>query len=188
MAIKNVNYYELLEIYPAATQEDIENAFRAALYKYHPDHNPDRPDWAHEKTAEVVEAYKVLSDPLRRKIYNFIIFANLKKSTKEYKFGIFQMGEKKKFEEAMQYFKEGIELFEQDDKSSALLKFQQAFGTYKFSEAIYNVGVIYIITNKLNESLHAFKEAQRLEPTNQHYGKVIERLQELMREIDKARK
>jgi DnaJ-class molecular chaperone len=188
MARSEVNYYELLEIYPAATQEEIENAFRSALYKYHPDHNPDRPDWAHEKTSEVVEAYKVLSDPLRRKIYNFIIFANLKKTIKEYKFGIFQMGEKKKFEEALQYFKEGVELFEQDDKSSALLKFQQAYGTYKFGEAIYNVGVIYVITNKLNEALHAFREAQQLDTENQHYGKVLERLQELMKEIDKARK
>ena len=86
-----LNYYEILEIYPAATQDEIENAFRLMLYKYHPDHNPDRPDWAHARTSEAVEAYKILSEPMRRKIYNFLIFATLRKTPKEVKFGLFDM-------------------------------------------------------------------------------------------------
>lgn len=182
-----INFYEVLELYPAATQEEIDNAFRAALYKYHPDHNPDKPDWAHERTSQAVEAYKILSDPLRRKIYNFLIFAALKKHPPEIKFNIFQGGDKKKYEEAVQYFKEGVEIFDAD-KAGSLLKFQQAFGTYKLSEAVYNVGVIYTITNKLSEAMRAFKEAVKIEPENQHYNKSTERLNELMRELDRARK
>ncbi len=184
---QNINYYEILEIYPAATQDEIDNAFRMALYKYHPDHNPDRPDWAHEKTAEAVEAYRILSDQIRRKIYNFLIHAKLRKQAGEEKFNIFQMGKKGKYEEALKSFKTGVELFE-DDKGNSLLKFQQAYGTYKLSDAVYNVGVIYTHTNKLSEALRSFKEAVKIDPNNPHFEKTVEKLQELMRDIDRARK
>jgi len=182
-----MNYYEILEIYPAATQEDIDNAFRMMLYKYHPDHNPDRPDWAHERTAEAVEAYKILSDPIRRKIYNFLIFAKLRKDAGEEKFSLFSMGKKKKYEESLIYFKEGVALFD-TNKANSLLKFQQAYGTYKLKDAVYNAGVIYTHTNKLSEALRSFKEALKIDPSNTHYEKTVEKLQELMRDIDRARK
>ncbi|HNZ28795.1 MAG TPA: DnaJ domain-containing protein [Candidatus Goldiibacteriota bacterium] len=182
-----LNYYELLELYPAATQEEIDGAFRMMLYKYHPDHNPDRPDWAHERTSEVVEAYNILSNPLKRKIYNFIIFASLKQSPAERKFGIFQGNDKKKFEEACVIFKEGVAAFD-NNKNTALLKMQQACAVYKLSEGYYNTGVIYTVTNKLLDAKKAFEEAVRLEPENQHYKRVVDRLMELMREIDRARK
>jgi len=184
---KKLNYYEILELYPAATQEEIENAFRMMLYKYHPDHNPDRPDWAHEKTAETVEAYKILSDPLRRKIYNFMIFAGLKSVMVERKFGIFQGGDKKKYEEAEKLFKEAVELYD-TSKANSLLKFQQAYGTYRIAEAVYNMGVIYTAINKLPEAIHAFGEAAKLEPDTTHYARTAEKLQELIRELDKAKR
>jgi DnaJ-class molecular chaperone len=187
MAQPKINYYEVLELYPAATQDEIDAAFRAALYKYHPDHNPDRPDWAHERTAQAVEAYKILSDPMRRKIYNFIIFAALKKTPPEIKFNIFQGSDRKKYEEAVQYFRDGVDLYD-TDKAGSLLKFQQAYGTYKLSEAVYNVGVVYTITNKLSEAMRAFREALKIEPDSQHYLKATERLNELMHELERARK
>lgn len=181
-----LNYYEILEIYPAATQDEIENAFRLMLYKYHPDHNPDKPDWAHARTSEAVEAYKILSDPMRRKIYNFLIFATLRKTPKEVKFGLFDMAKKKKYEEACVLFKEGIDIYE-TNKASALLKFQQAYGTYRMADAVYNIGVFYTNTNKLSEAVRAFSEASKIEPDNMHYAKTLERLQELVRELERNR-
>ncbi len=184
---KKLNYYEILEVFPAATQDEIEGAFRNMLYKYHPDHNPDRPDWAHEKTSEVVAAYKILTDPMRRKIYNFLIFATLREKPAEIKFNIFQMGDKKKFEEACACFAEGVELFEAQ-KAAALLKFQQAFGIYQLPEAVYNMGVIYFATNKLPEAMRAFREANKLAPENQQFLRAIDKLAELIKELDKIRK
>lgn len=181
-----LNCYEILEIYPAATQEEIENAFRLMLYKYHPDHNPDRSEWAHERTAEAVEAYKILSDPLLRKKYNFLIFATLRKSVKEVKFGLFDMSNKKKYDEACVLFKEGVALYDAD-KSGALLKFQNAYGTYRLPEAVYNIGVFYTATNKLSEAVRAFSEASKSEPDNMQYAKTLERVQELIREIERHR-
>lgn len=184
---KKLNYYEILEVYPAATQEEIETAFRLMLYKYHPDHNPDRPDWSHEKTAEVVEAFKILSDPLRRKIYNFMVFATVKPALAERKFGIFQGNEKKKYEEAAGYFREAADLYE-TNRAGALIKFQQSFGVYRTAEAVYNMGVIFTATNKVQEALHAFGEAAKLEPESQHYARTLDKFKELHRELERVRK
>jgi DnaJ-class molecular chaperone len=183
-----INYYEVLEIYPAATQEEIDNAFKAALYKYHPDHNPERPDWAHERTSQALEAYRILSEPLSRKIYNFRIFATLRKKAPEIKFNIFQGGDKKKYEEAVKHFEEGVQLFD-NDKSGSLLKFQQAFGAYQLSEAVYNMGVIYAYARgKSSEAMRAFKEALKIENDNMHYVKTVERYAELVKELEKHTK
>lgn len=184
---KKLNYYEILEVFPAATQDEIENAFRNMLYKYHPDHNPDKPDWAHEKTSEVVNAYKILSNQLRRTIYNFMIFATLREKVAEVKFNIFQGGDRKKYEEACAILQEGIAIYEAQ-KQNALIKFQHAFATYPLPEAVYNMGVFYTATNKLQEAMRAFREAVKIEPENQHYMRTVDKLTELIREIDKAKK
>ena len=182
---KKLNHYELLEIFPAATQDEVENAFQSMLYKYHPDHNPDKPDWAHEKTSEVVSAYKILSDPQRRPIYNFLIFATLREIPSEEKFSIFQMGDKKKYEEACALFKEGVDLYE-TSKTQSLLKFQQSFGVYRLADAVYNMGVIYINTNKKQEAMRAFQEAFKIIPESQFFSRTLDKLTELMKEMDKA--
>ncbi|MFP4466804.1 MAG: DnaJ domain-containing protein [Candidatus Goldiibacteriota bacterium] len=184
---QDLNFYEILELYPAATQEEIDNAFKLMLYKYHPDHNPDRPDWAHEKTSQAVEAYNVLSHPLRRKIYNFMIFAVLKKAPAARKFNIFQGGEKKKYERARELFMEGVNNYD-INKSAALGKFQQSYGTFKMSETIYNLGVLYTATNKLDEALRAFMEAVKLDPESQHYSRTLEKFRILKIEIERAKK
>jgi DnaJ-class molecular chaperone len=184
---KKLTYYEILEVFPAATQEEIDSAFKNMLFKYHPDHNPDKPDWAHEKTSEVVYAYKILSEPLRRTVYNFMIFATLRERPAEIKFNIFQGADKKKYEEACAIFAEGVSIYDAQ-KAEALLKFQHAFAAYKLPEAVYNMGVFYTATNKLSEAMRAFREASKLDPENQHYIRTIDKLTELTRELDKAKK
>lgn len=183
---KKLTYYEILEVFPAATQDEIDSAFKNMLFKYHPDHNPDRPDWAHERTAELLDAYKKLSTQLQRTIYNFMIFATLRERVEEVKFNIFQGADKKKYEEACVLLQEGVALYE-TQKQQALTKFQQAFGVYKLPEAVYNTGVFYTATNKTQEAMRAFKEAANLEPENQQYARTVDKLGELMRELDKAK-
>jgi curved DNA-binding protein CbpA len=182
-----LTFYEILEVYPAATQEEIDSAFKSMLFKYHPDHNPDKPDWAHEKTSEVVNAYKMLSNPQVRIAYNFMIFATLREKPAEITFNIFQGADKKKYEEACGIFEEGVSIYE-TQKAEALLKFQHAFATYKLPEAVYNMGVFYTATNKLSEAMRAFKEASRLAPENQHYQRTVDKLEEFIKEREKASK
>ena len=64
------DYYRILEVHPAASAEMIERAKRLLLQRYHPDKNPDRLDWASERTRRVLEAYDVLSDAASRREYD----------------------------------------------------------------------------------------------------------------------
>ena len=64
------NYYEILEIKRDATQAEIKTAYRRLAKKYHPDNASQDPRMA-ERFQEIQEAYSVLSDPEKRKIYHY---------------------------------------------------------------------------------------------------------------------
>ncbi len=63
------DYYEILGVKRNATSEEIKKAYRKLAVKYHPDKNPDD-KVAEEKFKEASNAYSVLSDPEKRKVYN----------------------------------------------------------------------------------------------------------------------
>jgi curved DNA-binding protein len=67
MAAKE-DYYKVLGVPRDASDSDIKSAYRKAARKYHPDVNKD-PD-ASEKFSQATEAYEVLSDPEKRKVYD----------------------------------------------------------------------------------------------------------------------
>ncbi len=68
MATKK-DYYEILGVPRDASQEEIKRAYRKLAVKYHPDKNPGDKE-AEEKFKEITEAYAVLSDPEKRKLYD----------------------------------------------------------------------------------------------------------------------
>ena len=63
------DYYEILCVERHATQEEIKKAYRRIALKYHPDRNPDNKE-AEEKFKEAAEAYEVLRDPEKRRLYD----------------------------------------------------------------------------------------------------------------------
>ncbi|WP_341526373.1 DnaJ C-terminal domain-containing protein [Nostoc sp. UHCC 0302] len=63
------DYYAILGVSKAASQEDIKQAFRKLARKFHPDVNPNNKQ-AEARFKEVNEAYEVLSDPDKRKKYD----------------------------------------------------------------------------------------------------------------------
>ena len=68
MAVKR-DYYEILGIQKNADDNAIKKAYRKLAKKYHPDTNGGDPR-AEEKFKEVTEAYTILSDPEKRKLYD----------------------------------------------------------------------------------------------------------------------
>ena len=64
------DYYEILGVSRDASPDQIKKAYRRLAIKYHPDKNPDNSKEAEEKFKEVSEAYKILSDSEKRKIYD----------------------------------------------------------------------------------------------------------------------
>lgn len=65
----NKDYYNLLEINKNATQDEIKKSYRKLALKCHPDKNPNNKE-AEEKFKEISAAYKILSDPEKRKMYD----------------------------------------------------------------------------------------------------------------------
>lgn len=68
MAVKYKDYYEVLGVQRGASQDDVQKAYRKLARKYHPDVNKAAD--AEEKFKELNEAYEVLKDPDKRKLYD----------------------------------------------------------------------------------------------------------------------
>jgi molecular chaperone DnaJ len=63
------DYYEVLGVGREADETEVKKAFRRLARELHPDTNADDPD-AEEKFKEAAEAYEVLSDAERRRLYD----------------------------------------------------------------------------------------------------------------------
>lgn len=63
------SYYDVLGVSKAATDEDVKKAYRQLAIKYHPDKNKGNKE-AEEKFKEATEAYEVLRDAEKRKMYD----------------------------------------------------------------------------------------------------------------------
>uniref|UniRef100_A0A914Q936 J domain-containing protein n=1 Tax=Panagrolaimus davidi TaxID=227884 RepID=A0A914Q936_9BILA len=70
--LKKNALYELLGVPTTATQNEIKKAYRQKALQLHPDKNVDvlNKDELNEKLGQINRAYKILSDPTKRKIYD----------------------------------------------------------------------------------------------------------------------
>lgn len=63
------DYYDVLGIDRGAAETEIKSAYRKLALKYHPDRNPDDKE-AEDKFKEATEAYEVLKDTQKRRMYD----------------------------------------------------------------------------------------------------------------------
>lgn len=63
------DYYEILGLAKGAGEEEIKKSYRKLALKYHPDKNPGDPE-AEKRFKELSEAYEVLSDSDKRRLYD----------------------------------------------------------------------------------------------------------------------
>jgi DnaJ homolog subfamily B member 4 len=64
------DYYKELNIQKTASVAEIKKAYRKLAMKWHPDKNPNNKDESAEKFKKISEAYSILSDKEKRKIYD----------------------------------------------------------------------------------------------------------------------
>lgn len=71
-----VNYYDLLKVAPSADAHTIRRAFRTLIRKWHPDcagsygQAADHRQFASDHASALIEAYRTLSHPERRRVYD----------------------------------------------------------------------------------------------------------------------
>lgn len=63
------DYYDVLGVNKNSTKQELKRAYRKLAKKYHPDMNKDNPA-AEQMFKEITEAYNVLSDDEKRKLYD----------------------------------------------------------------------------------------------------------------------
>ena len=74
--------YKLLGVPRESSQDDIRNAHRKLVRRYHPDANPGDP-LAEERFKEIQQAYEILSDPERRREYDRKLHASSRRGSRK---------------------------------------------------------------------------------------------------------
>ena len=76
--MQETDYYRILDLNKEATEEEIKRVYRRLALQYHPDRNPMDKE-AEEKFKEISEAYAVLGDSEKKRVYDQFGYAVFRK-------------------------------------------------------------------------------------------------------------
>ena len=155
------NYYEVLGVSKMASFEDIQAHYLQKMHEVHPDRNPGDEDQATERTIEVVNAYRTLSDAKTRKLYDF---KALNPPIYDGEIGGIKLLKSKEKKEAELRFAEGVRYFKSEDMPKAVDAFKQALKLEPaFSVASYNLALMGALLGNANFSLDILAKAIQLD-------------------------
>ena len=70
MSVEYKDYYKVLDVSRTASQDEVAKSYKKLARKYHPVLNQDNKEAAEEKFKEINEAYEVLRDEEKRRMYD----------------------------------------------------------------------------------------------------------------------
>jgi curved DNA-binding protein CbpA len=145
------NYYEVLQVFPNASAQEVKDAFRFLLFRYHPDHNKGKEDWAVQQTMGLVEAYHILADPARRMHHD--VMRSVKPRDELPKKGLAIFGKSAKAKDLDAVFKEGLEKLKADEFEQAIIAFRKVYeADPAFPNIGYNLAVCFLAIERLGEA------------------------------------
>jgi curved DNA-binding protein CbpA len=176
MAIKN--YYEIFKLYPPLDIAQLQDAYKRLIFEFHPDRNQERQDWAIERTMEIVEAFNVLSDPIKRDLYTFQIRNDVRREPGEMfgvKKGLLSFGKTKEQVAAEEAFQRGLEHFADKDhwnqaQHEWLAAVKQVPG---FANAHYNLGILCGYQGAFKDACVCFERVIKVSPMDSDAKKVL---------------
>lgn len=68
--VRSEDYYRVLGVEKTASEAEVAKAYKKMALKYHPDKNPNNKEEAEENFKRITEAYDVLRDAEKRKVYD----------------------------------------------------------------------------------------------------------------------
>ena len=74
-----MNYYDILGISCTAEAAEIKKAYHQMIIAFHPDKYQGDKQFAAKKTHELIEAYKVLRNPITKKAYDALLKSQINK-------------------------------------------------------------------------------------------------------------
>jgi DnaJ-class molecular chaperone len=172
------NYYEIFKLYPPIDLSQLQDSYKQLIFEYHPDRNPDKPDWAIEKTMEIVEGYNILSDPAKRDIYNFQVKNDIRKEPGEMfgvKRGLLKMMKSKEEIEAEEHFSKANSFFEdRDNWNQSQHEWLQAVKSVPgFANAHYNLGILMGYQGNFKDAVSCFERVVKYNPGDYEAKKVL---------------
>lgn len=106
-----MNYYQILELQSTATHQEIKQAYRRLVKKYHPDTHPEISDT--QKIVQLNQAYEILSDPHHRQSYD-------RQLNPQHTAYSYQESRHHRTQQAQQYYQQQKVNYQQEDQQELL--------------------------------------------------------------------
>jgi curved DNA-binding protein CbpA len=159
------NHYAVLGVGKMASADDLQAHYLQKMNEVHPDRNPGDPEQAMERTIEVVEAYRVLSDPAARKQYDFRAGNQPLLDGEIPGMKLLKSKEKK---EAEQRFGEGVRFLRLEDHPKAVEAFKAALKLEpSYSAASYNLALVGALLGNGTFALEVLAKAAAADPKHE---------------------
>ena len=164
------NHYEVLGLSRSASADDLHSHYLEKLHQVHPDLNAGDEDAAHERTIEVVNAYRTLSDPEARKRYDFRTGNPFQMEGLTTGLRVILSKERK---EAEARFGEGVRCLRTEDFPKAVEHFKAALKLEPaYSAASYNLALLGALLGNAAFALDVLAKASRADPKDASLGKL----------------